>query len=999
MNKYVRLLFTGFLIALAQLLYAQTSIELAKMATIKEGGNDNEGAIELCTRALQLDSKNAFALNVRGVAKYNLGRYEEAITDFDQAVAINLGYESAYHNRGLAKNNLGRYADAIADFNKAIDLSPKSVSYYINRSVSRINLNQYKDAIQDNSTAIMFDPKNAVAYDYRGYAYFKLGDTKTNYKKSIADYDKSVALGGRGYTPFYKYRAEAMQRITDIENFAKTLTAKYWIDSALLKQQLNEDEAAIVYLDHALRIEPLNTWALNLRGTAKFNLGRYEDAIADYSQAIAVNPGYKALYGNRALAKHKLGFYGGAIADYSKALALDPNSTDLYINRSVAEIGLEQYKQAIVDNQKAISLNPRLPIPYNYRGYAYFKLGESKANYQAAVADYDKAIQVGGPGYDPYYKYRDDALQKLSELTPKVATLTAQDLVNRAVEKESQGDNNGALADCSKALQLEPDNTWALNVRGIAKFNLAQYAEAIKDYNQAIKLDEGYKSAYRNRALAQDKLARYADAIADYDRLLALDPQNGDALGNRGADKVRMGRYADALADLNLTISINPANADAFNNRGYAYFKIGGSNANFQAAVQDYDKSLEIAGPSYHPAYKYRENALAALAKNNNATDSVSVTLAWGNSPSATKVLPDGSYQAENAAFPLLLKITSGKPITNEKLKLLLNGQDLAKSNNLHSLIIKQLVNKQTPGKFSYELSATVDLPNGNSTLLAKYDLFSAAPLQVTYQPKVLNLYVLSIGTNNSLSFAKKDAIDFAQMFKQPSLKRYFGTVVTDTLTGQNASARNIAQKIAAFGNKQFHDNDVLLVFISSHGMVDENKNKEFRVVGSDFNNLNIAETSVDFKNQIYNPLKKLPCKKFLFLDACYSGSSLVLGAGLNGAPKAKNVDIDIEVKKLINASDSLTIITSSSNTEKSWEDPAWKNGAFTKALKEAMQDGKADKNNNGIIDMNELFAYVSWRVPELVKQENEIDYKTHNPVTQTPAIKNPKGDVSIYVY
>ncbi|PSB03729.1 cag pathogenicity island protein Cag7, partial [filamentous cyanobacterium Phorm 46] len=64
-------------------------------------------------RAIQLNPYNAIAYVNRGLAKYALGRNQEAITDYDRAIKLDPNYANAYKNRGIAKSNLGKNQDAI----------------------------------------------------------------------------------------------------------------------------------------------------------------------------------------------------------------------------------------------------------------------------------------------------------------------------------------------------------------------------------------------------------------------------------------------------------------------------------------------------------------------------------------------------------------------------------------------------------------------------------------------------------------------------------------------------------------------------------------------------------------------------------------------------------------------------------------------------------------------------------------------------------------------
>ena len=62
----------------------------------------------------------------RGNAKVALGRHEEAIADYDQAIRHQpaIGAET-YYNRGAAKSALRRYEEAIADYDEAIRINPQ----------------------------------------------------------------------------------------------------------------------------------------------------------------------------------------------------------------------------------------------------------------------------------------------------------------------------------------------------------------------------------------------------------------------------------------------------------------------------------------------------------------------------------------------------------------------------------------------------------------------------------------------------------------------------------------------------------------------------------------------------------------------------------------------------------------------------------------------------------------------------------------------------------
>jgi tetratricopeptide (TPR) repeat protein len=67
--------------------------------------------------------KDANAYNNRGNSKYNLGRYQEAIEDYNEAIRLDPKHEYAYNSRGYCYFKLGYWQKAIEDYDKQIGLN------------------------------------------------------------------------------------------------------------------------------------------------------------------------------------------------------------------------------------------------------------------------------------------------------------------------------------------------------------------------------------------------------------------------------------------------------------------------------------------------------------------------------------------------------------------------------------------------------------------------------------------------------------------------------------------------------------------------------------------------------------------------------------------------------------------------------------------------------------------------------------------------------------
>ena len=73
-------------------------------------------------------------LNDRGILFRDLGDNNNAMEDFNKAIAVRPGYALAYANRGYIQRSRQKLDEAIADASTAIKLDPKSVWAYENRA-------------------------------------------------------------------------------------------------------------------------------------------------------------------------------------------------------------------------------------------------------------------------------------------------------------------------------------------------------------------------------------------------------------------------------------------------------------------------------------------------------------------------------------------------------------------------------------------------------------------------------------------------------------------------------------------------------------------------------------------------------------------------------------------------------------------------------------------------------------------------------------------------
>lgn len=229
--------------------------------------------------------------------------------------------------------------------------------------------------------------------------------------------------------------------------------------------------------------------AYNQRGSAYYEKGQYDRAIADYSIAIALEPEtYFKAYNNRGAAYNNKGLFDKAVEDFNKAIAINPRYAEAYNNRGIAYDQRGLSDRAIDDFGRAIAADPESDKAYNNRGAALYRKGLA----DMAIEDFSKAIAIN-PGFDRAYN-------------------------NRGVAYDEKDMSDRAIEDFNKAITINPGYYEAYRNRGFAYFLNGRYDMALESYNKAIELRQDDAEVYINRGHAYLKAGNKGLAVPDLRR-------------------------------------------------------------------------------------------------------------------------------------------------------------------------------------------------------------------------------------------------------------------------------------------------------------------------------------------------------------------------------------------------------------------------------------------------------------------------------------------------
>jgi len=189
---------------------------------------------------------------------------------------------------------------------------------------------------------------------------------------------------------------------------------------------------------------------------------------------------------------------GGAIASGqgTGTITIDPTLLTADTGTIKAAVDVQAAGCGSTASSAQVSITPPTAHDYYDRGMKGVLLGDRKA----AIADLTKAI----------------------EMDPKMTAAYDGRATGRLIEE----DYDGAIADNTKVIELDPRNARAYHARGVAKLYKKDYASAAEDFSKTIELDPKHMLAYEKRSEAKEGLGDLDGAIADVTKAMELKPDD-----------------------------------------------------------------------------------------------------------------------------------------------------------------------------------------------------------------------------------------------------------------------------------------------------------------------------------------------------------------------------------------------------------------------------------------------------------------------------------------
>lgn len=329
--------------------------------------NKNSEALAAFEKALSLEGRNATAKYYRAAVLDRMNQPEQSLVAYRETLAIAPTYSPAWFDLGVAYYNRGDYNNAVTAYQEAIKADPEFYLAHRNLASTYRQLERYAEANEEYRLAEVGIKDDPDLYLEWGYS---LGKTN-NWDQSVARLEQARQLSPTAVDDsnlgwaYYNAAQADKQAKKDTEASAKLEKGRTSLQAAVEKDPkldaaymnlgstnnaLGDFEAAVAALNVALSLR--NDWviAINQLGVGYRGLNNLSAAIQQFNRVVALDGNNITGLFNLGSAQHASGDKKGAKKTQERLRKLNPalaNQLGNIIAGKVIEAGTNEIKKKI----------------------------------------------------------------------------------------------------------------------------------------------------------------------------------------------------------------------------------------------------------------------------------------------------------------------------------------------------------------------------------------------------------------------------------------------------------------------------------------------------------------------------------------------------------------------------------------------------------------------------------------------------------------------------
>jgi protein O-GlcNAc transferase len=244
---------------------------------------------------LQRQPKAAEVLHSLGVLQAQRQNLDQALVWMGRAADAAPGHVTARLNRGNLLRALGRREEALSSYNDALGIESGHLDTLINRAALLMELGRREAALLDYELVLKMTPDHLETLLRHGGLLLALDRPA----EAVSSYERALTIK---------------------PDFVEALNSR-----GIAQARLGRRAEALESYDRAVNVAPGNAETFNNRGALLADMGRYEEALASYDRAIAIKPEFPGFIDNRAGLLRMMGRHEQVAQAYSRLLQLTPD--------------------------------------------------------------------------------------------------------------------------------------------------------------------------------------------------------------------------------------------------------------------------------------------------------------------------------------------------------------------------------------------------------------------------------------------------------------------------------------------------------------------------------------------------------------------------------------------------------------------------------------------------------------------------------------------------
>jgi predicted O-linked N-acetylglucosamine transferase (SPINDLY family) len=445
--------------------------KIARSAASLRNGAPAEAA-KLCRSILLRHPNHADALNLLGVACYQLGDSRKAVEYGERAVRLRPGAPDYQSNLSRYYLSLGRTKEAAMALEVALQLNPDHAMALFNLASLMVATGRAEEGIGRLREYVARNPNSVVAHNQLGLLLMdqmRPADAIVHLQRAVELSPNSAELHnnlGNAY--------QAAGRLQDaLNHYIRALELKPDNPDAAsnigtVMQSLDRLEDAEQWFHEALRMRPGFFPARGNLAVLYMAQRRYAEVLPIWQQLVTEQPRSHETWNNLGNCLNELGRFDEALNAYREALRVKPNFYPALNN--IANVYRQQGRlnEAITAFQQALQADPAFAEGHNNLGVALVEAGRTAEG----LAALEKALQLRPDYADPR--------------------------INLANYARNRGELTKAAQLLREALALKPGNAWAWNNLGCTLTDSGMIGDAIACYSKALELSPDNHQAHSN---------------------------------------------------------------------------------------------------------------------------------------------------------------------------------------------------------------------------------------------------------------------------------------------------------------------------------------------------------------------------------------------------------------------------------------------------------------------------------------------------------------------